>query len=128
MPGTWRASRGKGACGRSRSTANHGGDATGQGLFNLLRGDEVNVCVYGACRDNHAFTTDDLGAGSNDDVNAGLRVWVACFANGCNASIFQTNVRFHNAPMVHNQCVGHDGIDGPSRLRTCLQSGVSCPL
>ena len=43
VPRPRRAGGGKGAGGRAGATAHHGGHAAGQGFFNLLRADEVDV-------------------------------------------------------------------------------------
>ena len=127
VPSAWCAGGGKGARGRASATANHGGDAAGQGLFNLLGGNEVNVRVNAARRDNVAFATDHFSAGANDDVNAGLCIGVACFADGHNAAVFQTNVGLHNAPVINDQCIGHDGVYGAASLRACT-CAVACAL
>ena len=59
---------------RAGAAAQHGGHAAGQGFFHLLGADEVDVAVDAACGDDVAFAADDLGAGADDDVHAGLRV------------------------------------------------------
>src|SRR5690606_33419762 len=94
------------------AATNHRGHTTGEGLFNLLRGNEVNVGVNAARRHDVAFAGNDFRAGANDDVNPGLRVGVACFANGSNAPTFEPNVGFDNAPVVHDQRIGQHRIHG----------------
>ena len=111
VPGAWGASGGKGAGGRAGATTEHGGDATGQGFFDLLWADEVNVRVDSACGDDVAFAADHLGAGADDDVNARLGVWVTAFANGHNPSALEANVGLDDAPVVDDQRVGHHGVD-----------------
>ena len=127
VPSAWGAGGGKGACSGACATADHGGDAAGQGLFNLLRRYEVDVRVNATCCHDVAFAADDFGARANDDVNARLRIGVACFANGHNAAVFQTNVGLHNAPMVDDQCIGHDGVYRAARLWACAGS-IACAL
>ena len=85
VPRAWRAGGGKGARCWPRAAAQHGGHATGQGLFDLLGRNEVNVRIDGTCGDDHAFARNDFGARPNDDVHTGLGVGVARFANGCDA-------------------------------------------
>ena len=105
------ASGGKRARGRPRAAAHHGGHSAGQGFFNLLRADEMDVAINPACGDDIAFATDDLGAGANDDVHARLGIWVARFANTDNAPALQTNVGFHNTPVIQYEGIGHHTID-----------------
>ena len=126
----WRARGGEGACGRACATPQHGGNATGQCFLNLLRGNEVNVGVNATSGHDHAFATDDFGARANDDVNAGLGVWVACFADGCNAIAFEANVGFHNAPVVNDEGIGEYAIHGAFcvgalRLRHAIANGFA---
>ena len=119
VPSAWGAGGGKGTCSGACATADHGGDAAGQGLFNLLRCNEVNVRVDATRRNDVAFAADHFSARANDDVNAGLCIWIACFADGHNAAIFQTNIGLHNAPMIDDQCIGHDGVYSAARLWAC---------
>ena len=63
------------------AAAEHGGDARGQRLLDLLRADEVDVAVDATGGDDHAFAGDDLGAGADDDVDARLHVGVAGLAD-----------------------------------------------
>jgi len=116
VPSTRRARRRKRACGGASATTEHGGDATGQGFFNLLRGDEVDVRVHTTRRDDIAFATDDFGTRADDDVHAGLCVGVARFADGHDAPVFQTNVGFDDAPVVNDERVGHHRINRATRL------------
>ena len=52
-----------------------------QRLFDLLRADEVDVRVDAAGGDDQALAGDDLGAGADHDVDAGLDVGVAGLAD-----------------------------------------------
>ena len=125
-----RARGGEGACGRSCAAAQHGGDAAGQRFLNLLGRNKVNVGVNAPSGHNHAFAADDFSAGANDDVNAGLGVWVASFADGCNAIAFEANVSFHNAPVVNDEGIGEHAIHGAFcigalRLRHAIANGFA---
>ena len=75
------AGGGKGAGGWAGAAAQHGGDTTAQGFFNLLGCDEMDVRVDGTCRHDHAFTGNDFRAGADDDVHARLRIRITGFAN-----------------------------------------------
>ena len=72
----------------------------------------MNVRVNAASRDDHAFAADDFSSRSNDDVHTRLCIGVASFANSSNASVFESNVRFDNAPVVQNKCIGQHGVHG----------------
>jgi hypothetical protein len=85
VEGAGRAGGGQRAGGGAGAAAQHGGHAAGQGLFDLLRADEVDVAVDAACGDDVALAADDLGAGADDDVHARLRVGVARLADGGDA-------------------------------------------
>ena len=110
VPRPGRAGGGKGAGGRPGAAAQHGGDAAGQRLVNLLRADEMDVGINAASGDDGALTTDDLGAGADDDVHTRLHVRVAGLADGGNAAALQTDIGFDDAPIVEDQGVGHDAI------------------
>ncbi len=81
-----RAGGGQRAGGGAGAAAQHGGHAAGQGFFDLLRADVVDVAVDAACGDDVALAADDLGAGADDDVHARLRVGVARLADGSDAA------------------------------------------
>ena len=117
VPWPGRAGGGKGTGGRAGTAAEHGGHAGGQRFFDLLRADEVNVRVNAAGGDDHAFAADDLCPGADDDVHARLHVRVAGFADAGDAAVFQTDVGLDDAPVVHDQRVGHDGVDSALRAR-----------
>ena len=61
-------------------------------------------------RHDIALATDDLGPWANHDVNTRLRVWIAGFTNCNDAAVFQSDVGFDNAPVVHDQSIGQNGI------------------
>ncbi len=108
--GAGRAGGGKGAGGRAGAAADHGGHAAVEGFFDLLRADEVDVGVDAAGRDDHAFGGDDLGAGADDDVHAGLHIGVAGLADGDDAPGLDADVGLDDAPVVEDQGVGEHGV------------------
>jgi hypothetical protein len=117
IPWPRRAGRGKRACGRPRAAAQHGGDAAAQGFFNLLWRYEVNMCIHTTRRDDVTFAADDFCARANDDVHARLGIRVARFTNRHDATTFEADIRFDNAPMIHDEGVRQHGVY--SSLRTC---------
>ncbi len=117
VPRPRRAGGGKGAGGRAGAAAGHGGDAAAQGLFDQLRANEMDVAVKAAGGDDGAFATDNFSARANDDVHARLGVGVAGLANRHDAAVLEADVGLDDAPVVDDQGVGHDRIDGPPGLR-----------
>ena len=112
MPGARRASRRVGTRRRPSPSTQHGGYATHECLFDLLRTDEVNMRINTACSENTVLTSDDLCAGSNHNINARLRIRITRFTDGVNPPIFQSNVCFDNSPVVNNDCIGNHRIHG----------------
>ena len=102
MPGAGRAGGGEGAGRGAGAAAEHGGDAGHQRLFDLLRADEVDVAVDAAGGDDLAFAGDDLRAGADDDVDAGLHVRVAGLADGGDAAVLDADVGLDDAPVVED--------------------------
>src|SRR6185312_12036641 len=92
--------------------ADHGGDAAIERLLDLLRRDHVDVAVDAAGGDDLAFGGDHLGAGTDDDVDAGLHVRIAGLADGGDAAIPEADVGLHDAPVIDDEGVGDDSIDG----------------
>ena len=124
------AGGGKGTGGRSGSATEHGGDATGQRLIDLLRRDEMNVRVDTAGGDDQAFGADDLGAGPDDDVHTGLGIRIARLSNGHNAAVFDTDIGFDDACCVNDQGIGQHQIHSALiarqlRLRHAIADGFA---
>ena len=122
MPRAGGAGGGKRAGGGACAAADHGGDAATQSFFNLLWANEMDVGIQTAGCDDVALAADDFSARADDDVDAGLRVGVAGFADRHNAAILEANVCFDDAPVVNDQGIGEHGVDGTfcSRaLRLC---------
>ncbi len=117
VPGTGRAGGGRGSGGRAGAAAHQCGDARGDGVIHLLRTDEMNMRVDPARGQDLAFAGDDLGAGTDDDIDSGLDVRIAGLADGGDAAVGHGDVGFDDAPMVDDQRVGDDGVDRALRLR-----------
>ncbi len=111
MPGPG-ASRRQGTRGRTAATAQHGGDAAIERVLGLLRGDEMNMAVDAAGGDDLALAADDLGAGADDDVDAGLDVRVAGLADAGDATTGDADIGLDDAGMVDDHCIGDDGVGG----------------
>ena len=54
----------------------------------------------------------DLGAGADDDVDAGLDVGIAGLADAGDAAVLEADIGLDDAPVVEDQRVGDDGVDG----------------
>ena len=92
-----------------------------QRLLDLLRADEVDVRVEAAGGEDLALAGDHLGAGPDDDGDAGLDVRIAGLADRRDAPVLDADVGLHDAPMVEDDGVGDDGVDGAaSRCVTWL--------
>src|SRR5690606_2059537 len=86
----------------------------------LLRADPVDVRVDAAGGEDASLAGDDLGARADDDVDARLNVRIAGLADGGNTPVLQADVGLHDAPVVDDEGVGDDGVDGAlgaARLR-----------
>ncbi len=105
------AGRGIGAGGRSGAAADHGGDTAHQRFFDLLRADEVDVGIDATGGQDHAFTGNDFGAGTDGDGHVGLHVRVAGLADGGNATVLEADIGLDDAPVVDDQCIGDQGVD-----------------
>ena len=71
----------------------------------------MNMRVEAAGGEDLAFAGDHLGAGADDDGDAGLNVGIAGLADGENISVLDADVGFDDAPVIEDQRVGDDGID-----------------
>ena len=112
VPWAGGAGGGGGAGCRACAAADEGGEAGGEGFLDLLGADEVDVGVDAAGGEDLAFAGDDFGAGADDDGNAGLDVGVAGLADGVDAAAEEGDVGFDDAPVVDDEGVGDDGVDG----------------
>ncbi len=55
---------------------------------------------------------DHLGAGTDDDGDVGLDVGIAGLADGRDAVALEADIGLHDAPVVEDQRIGDDGVDG----------------
>ena len=126
VPGPRRAGGGIGAGRRAGAAAEHRGDAGHQRLFDLLRADEVDVGVEAAGGDDLAFAGDRLGARPDDDGHAGLDVGIAGLADRGDAAVLDADVGLDDPPVVEDQRVGDDGVDGAAPVgRLALAHAVA---
>src|SRR5260370_3978787 len=72
----------------------------------------MDVRVDAAGRAETTFAGDDLGAGSDDDVDAGLHVGVAGLADGGDAAVLDADVGLDDAAGVDDDGVGDDRVGG----------------
>src|SRR5215472_9560261 len=121
VPRARRAGGGQGAGRGSRPPADHCRHARHQRLVDLLRTDEVDVRIDAACRDDHAFSGDDLRRCADDDVHAGLDVRVARFAKLRDAAALDRYVALDDARPVDDERVGDD------RIRALLGRALALP-
>ena len=77
----------------------------------------MDVRVDAAGGEDLAFAGDHLGAGADDDVDAGLDVGIAGLADAGDAAVLQADIGLDDAPMVEDERVGDDGVDGALRAR-----------
>ena len=112
MEGAGGAGGGVGAGGRAGAAAQQGGDATGQGRFDLLGADEMDVGVDGAGGDDVALAGNRLGARTHDDVDPIGDVGVARLADRTDAAVAQADIGLNNAPPIEDQGVGDHRVHG----------------
>ncbi len=77
----------------------------------------MNVGVEAAGGEDLAFPRDHFGAGTDDDGDAGLDVGIAGLADRGDEPVLQAHVGFDDPPMVEDDRVGDDRVDGASRAR-----------
>ena len=63
-------------------------------------------------REDFAFSGNHLRARADDDGDAGLHVGVASLAYGSDPAVGDRDVRLDDPPMVQDQRIGDDGVDG----------------
>ncbi len=68
--------------------------------------------VEAAGGEDLALAGDDLGAGADDDGDAGLDVGIAGLADGGDVAVLDADVGFDDAPVIEDQRIGDDGVDG----------------
>ena len=90
----------------------HCRDAAVECLLDQLRADEVDVRVDAAGGDDAALAGDRFGPRPDHDVDAGLDIGVAGFADPADAAIADADIGFDDAPMVEDHGIGDDRVDG----------------
>jgi hypothetical protein len=68
------------------------------------------VAVESARGEDLALARDHVGAGADDDGDAGLDVGIAGLADGGDVTLLDGDVGLHNAPGIDDQRIGDDGI------------------
>jgi hypothetical protein len=99
IPDARRASSGVSAVRGAGAAADHGGDATGERVLDLLRADEVDVRVDAARGDDAAFARDDFRrrADGHAGRDALLDAGISRVADGGDAPAFDADVGFDDA-------------------------------
>src|SRR5580704_10787373 len=112
MPRARRAGRRRGAGSGAGAAPEHCRDAAVERLLNQLRADEVDVRVDAAGGDDAALSGDRFGPRPDYDVDAGLDVGVAGFADPADAAVADADIGFDDAPIVEDHGIGDDRVDG----------------
>ena len=71
----------------------------------------MDVGVEAAGGEDLAFAGDDLGARTDNDVDARLDVGIAGLADLEDAAVLQPDIGFHDPPVIQHHRIGDDGID-----------------
>src|SRR6202048_3455298 len=111
MPRARRADRRRAAGSGAGAAPEHCRDAAVERLLDQLRADQMDVRIDAAGGDDAAFAGDHLGAWADHDVDPGLDIGIAGFADAADAAVADADIGFHDAPMVEDHSVGYDGID-----------------
>ena len=117
VPRPGRAGRRLRPLGRAGAAAEHRRDARHQGVVDLLRADEMDVRIEAAGGQDLALAGDHLGARPDDDVDARLDIGVAGLADPLDAAALQPDVGLHDPPVIEDEGVGDDRIDGAVGVR-----------
>jgi len=114
VPGAGGHRGGLGALGRSGTATKQGGQARGQRLDHLGRGDEMDVRVDAARGEDLALTADDVRGRA--DVQVGVDavrdVRVAGAAQGHDAPVPDADIGADDAPPVQDHGAGDHGVQG----------------
>src|SRR5262249_15385320 len=95
-----------------RPTAHHRREARIECLLDLLRADEMDMCVDPASGDDLAFAGNDFATRPNDYIHAGLDIGVACLADNSDTPVLDADIGFHDPPVIENERVCDDRING----------------
>ena len=71
----------------------------------------MNVRVEAAGSEDLAFAGDHFGAGTDDELDAGLDVRVTGFADAGDLAVLDADVGLHNPPVIEDQRIGDDGVE-----------------
>src|ERR1700680_4961436 len=112
MPGPRRAGRRGSSCGGPSAPAEHCRDAAIERLLDQLRADEMDVGVNAAGGDYAVFAGNRLGTRTDHNVDAGLDVRVARFADPSDTAVADADIRLDDPPMVEDHRIGDNGVDG----------------
>ena len=114
VPRPGRASGGGGSRSGPRAAADHGGDAVRKRLIDLLRRNEMDVAVDAARGHDHVLARDHLGRGPDHQfrIDALHRIRVSSLAHFDDASVANSDVGLHDAPMIDDERVGDHQIQG----------------
>ena len=116
MPGTGRAGRRGRAGGRTRCRRPIMVVTPELSASSICCGQMKWMCAVDAAGgDDLALGRDHLGARADDDVDAGLDVGIAGLADGGDATVPEADIGLHDAPVVDDEGVGDDGVDGALR-------------
>ena len=107
-------------CARSGAAAEHRGHARIQRLLDLLRADEMDVRVDPAGGDDLALAGDRLGAGADDDVDAGLDIRIAGLADALDQAVADADIGLVDAAVIDDEGVGNDRV-GRALATGCLR-------
>src|SRR6185437_2850886 len=128
VPGTGGAGGGGRAGGGASAAADHGGNAARNRLIDLLRGNEVDVAIHPASGDDQVFARDNFRARADNEVRVHSihRVWIPGLANLHDAAVPNSDIAFDDAPMVEDDCVGDDQIEGAALpFGGCVRRGAA---
>ena len=115
VPGAGGAGGGVSAVGRPGAPAEHRGNAVGQGVPNLLRGNHVNMGVNAPGGGDEMLAGDDFRAGADNQIgmDAVHHAGVARLAHGGDAALAHPDVGLDDAQDgVQDDCVGDYQIQG----------------
>src|ERR1700747_872331 len=111
VPGTWST------CGCVRpyrgscASAHHRGQARIKSFFDLLRADVMNVSVNAAGRNNLALAGDHFSSGAEHAGCVRLDIRVPGFPDRGYPTIFDSDIRLHDPPVIENQGVRNYRVD-----------------
>src|SRR5580704_2934218 len=112
MPWAGRAGRRRGAGSGAGAAPEHCRHAAVERLLDQLRADEVDVRVDAPGGDDAALAGDRFGPRPDHDIDAGLDIRVAGFADAADAAVADADIGFDDAPIVEDHGIGDDGVDG----------------